>query len=91
MLLRNVEVTTDRTSENVLMAVLTLREIIITSTSTVQVADKSNMTEGVNTSAVENSGVKTPTKPNESIVGKLNNATGGFIGGVLSFIGVPVK
>lgn len=91
MLLRNVEVTTDRTSENVLMAVLTLREVIITSTSTVQVADKSNMTEGVNTSAVQNSGVKTPTKPNDSIIGKLNNATGGFVGGALSFIGVPVK
>jgi hypothetical protein len=31
MLIRALEVTTDRTSENVLSAVLTLREVIITS------------------------------------------------------------
>lgn len=91
MLLRNVEVVTDRASENVLMATLTLREIIMTSTSTIQVADKSNMTEGVSTSGVQNSGVKTPIQPNNSIFGKLNSATGGFIGGALQFVGVPVK
>lgn len=91
MLLRNVEVITDKTSENVLMATLTLREVIMTSTTTIQVADKSNMTEGVSTSGVQNSGVKTPTQPNSSILGKLNNATDGFVGGALQFVGVPVK
>jgi hypothetical protein len=56
MLIRALEVTTDRTSENVLSAVLTLREVIITSTTTTQVAAKADMKLGANTSAVQNSG-----------------------------------
>ena len=46
MLIRAIEVTTDRTSENVLMAVLTLREVIITQTQQIAVADKADMKEG---------------------------------------------
>lgn len=91
MLLRNVEVTTDKSSENVLMATLTLREVILTSAGAIQVADKSNMTEGVSTAAMQNSGVKTPTQPNKSIIGQLNNITDGFVGGALKIVGVPVK
>lgn len=59
MLIRAIEVTTDKTTENVLSAVLTLREVIITQTQSIKVADKANMTEGVNTSAVINAGQKT--------------------------------
>ncbi|MBN6345260.1 phage baseplate protein, partial [Escherichia coli] len=66
MLIRALEVTTDRTSENILSAVLTLREVIITSTTNTHVAPKSNMKLGANTSAVQNSGVKTPVQKNES-------------------------
>jgi hypothetical protein len=58
MLIRGMEVTTDKATENVLSAVLTLREVIITSTSIKQVANKSDMKEGANTSAVQNSGAK---------------------------------
>ncbi|MBJ3816661.1 hypothetical protein F9C28_17520 [Shimwellia pseudoproteus] len=67
MLLKGLEVTTDRTTENVLSAVLTLREVIITSTTTKQVADKKDMALGVTTSAVQNSGVKTPVPQNSSM------------------------
>lgn len=74
MLIRAMEVTTDRTSENVLSAVLTLREVIMTSTTTTQVAAKADMTLGANTSAVENSGVKTPVPQDQSVLVKL---TGG--------------
>ncbi|QSW13238.1 hypothetical protein J1F62_20560 [Klebsiella michiganensis] len=70
MLIRALEVTTDRTSENVLSAVLTLREVIITSTTTTQVAAKAEMKLGANTSAVQNSGVKTPTPKNESLLSR---------------------
>lgn len=70
MLIRALEVTTDRTSENVLSAVLTLREVIITSTTTTQVAAKADMKMGANTSAVQNSGVKTPTPKNESLLSR---------------------
>lgn len=59
MLIRAIEVTTDKTTENVLMAILTLREVIITQTQSIKVADKANMAEGVNTSAVINAGQKT--------------------------------
>lgn len=68
MLLRAIEVTTDRTSENVLMATLTLREVIISSTQSVQVADKKDMAQGVSTSAVQNSGTKTTKPVNQSLL-----------------------
>ncbi|EPJ5863784.1 phage baseplate protein [Raoultella ornithinolytica] len=78
MLIRALEVTTDRTSENVLSALLTLREVIITSTTTTQVAVKEDMKLGANTSAVQNSGVKTPAAKNESLLSRLAGyATGG--------------
>ena len=68
MLIRAIEVTTDRTSENVLMAVLTLREVIITQTQQISVADKADMKEGANTSAVINSGTKAAKPQNESLL-----------------------
>ncbi|MCH5730737.1 hypothetical protein MMB07_23125, partial [Salmonella enterica] len=49
MLVRAIEVTTDKTSENVLNCTLTLREVIITQTKNVTVADKSDMQDGVST------------------------------------------
>jgi len=58
MLIRVLDVTTDKTTENVLSATLTLREVLITQTKSVNVADKGDMTEGVSTSEVQNSGVK---------------------------------
>lgn len=61
MLIRGLEVTTDKTTENVLSATLTLREVILTSTSTIQV-DKSDMATGANTSPVLNTGTKTPVE-----------------------------
>lgn len=77
MLIRAMEVTTQRSTENVLSAVLTLREVIITSTTTSQVAAKADMKEGANTSAVQNSGVKTPVQKNESILSRLSGVVSG--------------
>ncbi|EPF1298783.1 phage baseplate protein [Klebsiella michiganensis] len=77
MLIRAMEVTTERSTENVLSAVLTLREVIITSTTTSQVAAKADMKEGANTSAVQNSGVKTPVQKNESILSRLSGVASG--------------
>ncbi|HDT6007143.1 phage baseplate protein [Klebsiella michiganensis] len=77
MLIRAMEVTTERSTENVLSAVLTLREVIITSTATSQVAAKADMKEGANTSAVQNSGVKTPVQKNESILSRLSGVVSG--------------
>lgn len=59
MLIRTLDVTTDRTSENVLMVSLTLREVITTQTQTITSASKVNMSQGVSTSAMQDSGVKT--------------------------------
>jgi hypothetical protein len=58
MLVRAIEVTTDKTTENVLSCTLTLREVIMSETFSVKVADKSDMQEGANTSAVQNTGTK---------------------------------
>ncbi|MES4611424.1 hypothetical protein V2154_02380 [Ewingella sp. CoE-038-23] len=71
MLIRNLDVTTDKESENVLMATLTLREVIITRTQSISVADKGSMKEGVSTSPVLNSGVKTPKPANSSILSSI--------------------
>ncbi|EKN3386029.1 phage baseplate protein [Yersinia enterocolitica] len=68
MLIRAIEVTTDKTSENVLMCVLTLREVIMTQTESVTVADKENMQDGVSTSAMQNTGTKAPTPTNTSVL-----------------------
>ncbi|ECZ1173456.1 hypothetical protein F7S65_07860 [Salmonella enterica] len=50
---------------------LLLREVIITSTQSIRVASKNNMTEGVGTSAVQNTGTKTTVPPNNSILKSL--------------------
>lgn len=81
MLIRAIEVTTDRTSENVLMAVLTLREVIITQTQQISVADKADMKEGANTSAVINSGTKAAKPQNESLLSSGWQGLKSIIGG----------
>ncbi|MCC3717981.1 MAG: phage baseplate protein [Rouxiella badensis] len=73
MLIRVLDVTTDRTSENVLMATVTLREIITSQTQTITSAAKTDMTQGVNTSAVQNTGVKTPKAVNQSMLSKISS------------------
>ncbi|WP_456309773.1 phage baseplate protein [Serratia proteamaculans] len=70
MLIRVLDVTTDRASENVLMATLTLREVLITATQSANVADKKDMAQGVSTSGVQNSGTKSVKTVNESILSK---------------------
>ena len=76
MLLRTIEVTTDKTTENVLSAVLTLRELILTSTTTVQVADKTDMAQGASTSPTQNAGVKSPVPKNESLLSQIAGGIG---------------
>lgn len=66
MLIRAIEVTTDRTSENVLSCVLTLREVLLTQTQSISVADKANMQDGVSTAAVQDTGTKTPVPVSNS-------------------------
>lgn len=68
MLIRAIEVTTDKTSENVLNCTLTLREVIMTATNKIQVADKADMKDGVSTSVVQNTGTKSTTPPNQSLL-----------------------
>ena len=58
MLLKGLEVTTDSAHEHVLSATLTLREILLSYTQPIVVADKAEMKEGVTTSPVINTGTK---------------------------------
>jgi len=75
MLMKSLDITTDMDSENVLMCQITLRELIFTRTSTTTVAaDKSNMTQGTSTSAVQSSGVKSVTTPSQSLLSKAYSA-----------------
>ncbi|WP_269934854.1 phage baseplate protein [Serratia liquefaciens] len=84
MLIRSIEVTTDRTSENVLMCVLSLREVIISKTQSVKVAPKSDMADGVSTAATQNTGTKPPKPVNESVLSQgmdgIKKALGTFTG-----------
>lgn len=77
MLIRAIEVTTDRTTENVLSITLTLREIILTSTKKVQVAAKENMAEGVSTAPVKDTGTKSlkPVSNDSFLRGLMNFVT----------------
>lgn len=73
MLMRAIEVTTDKTSESVLNCTLTLREVIMSQTRSIAVADKADMKDGVSTSAVQNSGNKSLTPPDESFLSSTVN------------------
>lgn len=71
MLIRMLDVTTDKSSENVLMATVTMREIVVTHAQMITSAPKSDMKQGVGTSAVKDSGVKSPKAVNESVLRKI--------------------
>ncbi|MFH2497041.1 phage baseplate protein [Morganella morganii] len=60
MLIRAIEVTTDNTSENVLMVVLTLRQVIIVETKSKQVAPLENQKMPEATGGTEDRGTVTP-------------------------------
>ncbi|OQP33936.1 phage baseplate protein [Pantoea latae] len=74
MLIRVLDVTTDRTSENVLMASVTMREVITTQALTITGASKENMTQGANTSAVQDAGVKSAKQPSQSLLSQAASA-----------------
>lgn len=60
MLVQSLNVVTDEETENVLRATMTFREIITTSSFATGIADQSNMQDGVSTTGVQNTGLKSP-------------------------------
>lgn len=80
MLIRALEVTTEEKTENVLSAVLTLREVLISQTQQISVADKTGMKEGVSTSAVLNTGTKTTKPPNASLLKSITGNAASLLG-----------
>ncbi|MFI7782662.1 hypothetical protein EN46_02050 [Citrobacter amalonaticus] len=80
MLIRSLEVTTDKTTENVLSAIITLREVIISQTQQVTVADKKDMKDGVSTSSVQNTGTKTTKPPNTSLLKSITGGAASLLG-----------
>ena len=68
MLIGSLEVTTNQQTENVLSAVITLREVLISRSFTLPVADKAQMKQGVSTSARLNSGTKTTRPPGVTLM-----------------------
>ncbi|WP_347004161.1 phage baseplate protein [Enterobacter roggenkampii] len=81
MLIRALEVNTEKATENVLSAVLTLREVLITQTQQITVANKSDMKDGASTSAVANSGTKTTKPPNNSLLKTVADKAVSYFGG----------
>lgn len=80
MLIRALEVTTDKTTENVLSVVLTLREVLISQTQQISVADKTDMKDGVSTSAVLNTGTKTTKPPDNSLLKTISGSAASILG-----------
>ncbi|MCC8364912.1 hypothetical protein J8V57_01230 [Xenorhabdus sp. PB61.4] len=71
MLIRAIEVTTDKTSENVLMVTLTLREVIIVETRVLDGIEvpAERMKDPLTTGPVADKGTKTPVEPkNKSVI-----------------------
>lgn len=68
MLIGSLEVTTNHQTENVLSAVITLREVLISRSFTLPVADKAQMKQGVSTSARLNTGTKTARAPGVALM-----------------------
>lgn len=81
MLIHALEVTTEKATENVLSAVLTLRGVLITQTQQIAVANKSDMKDGASTSAVANSGTKTTKPPNNSLLKTVADKAVSYFGG----------
>lgn len=66
MLIRALEVTTDKFTENVLMITVTMREVILTDTQSVTTTPVKNMALGQNTAPVVDAGVKNPVEVNQN-------------------------
>ncbi len=62
MLLKQVDVTTDKQNKNNLMCTLTMVQVLLSDTENITFAEKSTMKQGVSTAAVQNGGTKT-TRP----------------------------
>ncbi|MBC8950256.1 phage baseplate protein [Xenorhabdus sp. TS4] len=80
MLIRAIEVKTDKTSENVLMVTLTLREVIIVDTVKAGVTPPpERMKDPLSTGSAVDRGTVTPVVPKqkESILSKINESTRG--------------
>lgn len=78
MLIRAIEVTTDNTSENVLMVLLTLRQVIIVETKKTKVAPVENQKLPEATGGTENRGTVTPKPVNESTLSTIKGGLGAF-------------
>jgi hypothetical protein len=78
MLIRAIEVLTDKTSENVLMTTLTLRELLITETQKVTTTPAEKMQSPQDTGGVSNTGLKNPTTPDKQQ--SILKSAGGFLG-----------
>lgn len=59
MLMRQIEVTTDKTTQHILACSLTLIEVLFSSTENIPTAEKSAMKNGVSTAPTQNGGTKT--------------------------------
>lgn len=68
MLIQSMEVVTTNLNENVLSATLTLREVMMSYTAEWNTADKSDMTQGVSTSGVQNAGEKMAQPTTQPVV-----------------------
>lgn len=78
MLIRAIEVTTDNSSENVLMVLLTLRQVIIVETKKTKVAPVENQKLPEATGGTENRGTVTPKPVNESTLSTIKGGLGAF-------------
>lgn len=88
MLIRVIEVTTDNTSENVLMVVLTLRQVIIVETKKTKVAPVENQKLPEATGGTEDRGTVTPKPVRESLLNRGTDIVATNFEDVIKLLGI---
>ncbi|HBV9098994.1 hypothetical protein Q4R79_18405 [Morganella morganii] len=88
MLIRAIEVTTDNTSENVLMVVLTLRQLIIVETKKTKVAPVENQKLPEATGGTEDRGTVTPKPVRESLLNRGTDIVATNFEDVIKLLGI---
>lgn len=82
MLIRSLDLVTDRTTENSIVVEVLLQQIIIVETQAATLKSPSTMLMPDKTAPVENAGVKQPIPVSQSVLSRFSDAVKQIIGGI---------
>lgn len=82
MLIRSLDLVTDRTTENSIVVEVMLQQIIIVDTQTATLKSAANMSDPASTAPVSNAGVKQPIPVSQSVLSRISAGAQSAIGGI---------